>query len=77
MNLADAQPNTVVTIIDIDAGPGLKARLLGMGFVSGAKLKVIENRDGHIVVALDSGYGRVVALSKGIAKKIIVASSTV
>ncbi|MEL9940959.1 MAG: FeoA family protein [Ignisphaera sp.] len=72
MYLADLPPNAVATVVDIVAGPGLKARLIGMGFVNGAKIKVIDNSSGHVIVALDSGFGRVVALSRGVANKIIV-----
>ena len=72
MRLAEAPPNAVVTVVGIDAGPGLKARLVGMGFVSGARVRVLDNRSGHVIVALEGGSGRVVALSRGLADKIVV-----
>ena len=65
-------PNTIVKIVDICAGPGLKTRLMSMGFTPNAKIKVLENSFGHVLVALDSGFGRTIALSRGIAKKILV-----
>jgi ferrous iron transport protein A len=70
--LCKVPSNTIATIVQVDAGPGLKSRLLNMGFVSGAKVKVLKNSSGQIIVALEGGLGRVVALSRGIAKKIIV-----
>jgi Fe2+ transport system protein FeoA len=70
--LSKAPTNKIATIIQVDTGPGLKTRLLNMGFVNGAKLKVLENNGHHIVVALEGGSGRVVALSRGIAMKILV-----
>jgi len=70
--LCNIPPNSVATVIQIDAGPGLKTRLLNMGFVNGVKVKVLENRGSHLLVALEGGLGRVVALSRGIAMKILV-----
>ena len=57
-------------IIHVDAGPGLTSRLFQMGLVSGTEVKVIHN-DGRGPVVLEV-RGVEIALSRGVAKKVIV-----
>lgn len=70
--LAELKPSSTARIVRVEAGYGLKARLTGMGFVPGAKVKILENIGGHIVVVVGEPIGRTVALSRGIASKVIV-----
>ena len=70
--LSSVPPGTVVRVVDVDAGFGLRTRLINMGFVKGAKVKVIENSGCQILVSIGGESGRVVALSRGIANKILV-----
>ena len=72
MNLAEAAPNKIVRVVSIDAGLGLRSRLIGMGLAPDAIVKILDNRRGHVIIAIGSGFGRVIALSRGIASKILV-----
>lgn len=53
----------------ISAGKNATKRLYEMGFYSGAKVKIIKNDLGPIIVSLN---GCKVALGRGLADKIIV-----
>lgn len=67
--LANAIPGHKYKILSINAGLGLKTRLLQMGLVPGSEVTVLENNWGRILVEV---RGSVIALSRGMAKKIIV-----
>jgi len=57
-------------IVSIDAGPGLVRRLAQMGFFPGAEVEVVVNEGkGLLVVRV---RGSEIAISKGIAMKILV-----
>lgn len=58
-------------VIKIEAGPGMKVRLLNMGIVEGTVVKVLSNGFGHVVITSEFEE-RVIALSYGMAKKILV-----
>jgi ferrous iron transport protein A len=70
--LSATPPGAVAVVIDVDAGPGLRSRLMNMGFVAGARVRVLENSGGHLLVSVGEGSGRTVVLSRGAANKIIV-----
>jgi len=56
-------------IVDIVAGRGLRRRLLEMGFTPGTVVEVLLSNRGPILVYV---RGAVVALGRGVARKIIV-----
>ncbi|NPA04874.1 MAG: ferrous iron transport protein A [Crenarchaeota archaeon] len=56
-------------IIDIRAGHGLRRRLLEMGFTPGTVVEVLLSNRGPILVLV---RGAVIALGRGVARKIIV-----
>jgi ferrous iron transport protein A len=70
--LSATPPGAVAVVVDVDAGPGLRSRLMNMGFVAGARVRVLENGGGHLLVSVGEGPGRTVVLSRGAANKIIV-----
>jgi len=70
--LSVAPSDAVAVVVDVDAGPGLRSRLINMGFVAGARVRVLKNGGGHLLVSVGEGPGRTVALSRGAANKIIV-----
>lgn len=59
------------TIQKICAGCGATKRLYEMGFNTGAKVKVVKNDTGPVIVTLT---GNKVAVGRGLAQKIIVNS---
>ena len=56
-------------VMDIIGGPGLRKRLIELGFSKGAIVRVIQNDRGPLIIAL--GEARV-ALGYGMAQKVIV-----
>lgn len=59
-----------VKVKEIRAGFGLMRRLMEMGFVTNAKLRIIKSSyQGPMIIALDNAR---FALSKGVAMKIMV-----
>jgi len=67
--LANAIPGHKYKILSINAGWGLKARLLQMGLVPGSEVIVLENNWGRVLIEV---RGSIIALSRGMARKIIV-----
>lgn len=59
-------------IFKINAGRGLLRRLIEMGFIENAKVKILKSDRGCLIVSLG---GCKYALSKGIAMKIMVTAS--
>lgn len=53
----------------INAGRGATKRLYEMGFNTGARVKVIKNDSGPVIVSLN---GNKVALGRGLASKILL-----
>lgn len=64
-----ASPLKRYRIIDIEAGRGLREKILEMGMTPGSEIRVIRNARGHIIVLV---RGVSIAISRGIAKKIIL-----
>lgn len=63
-----------VTLVRVDAGRGLRARLAAMGLVPGVELEVIRNTfSGPFIIAVK---GTRVMLGRGMAHRIIVESLT-
>ncbi len=64
------RPGMRAVIVDLNAGPGLRRRLLQLGFIPGEFIEVTHNFGLTVVVRL--GSGATIALSKGVAQKIYV-----
>ncbi|WP_199919754.1 FeoA family protein [Thermodesulfobium acidiphilum] len=64
-----ADENLEYEIIGIGGGCGLRAKLLEMGFIPGAKLRLLYKANGPLIVALN---GSRYTMCKGFASKIIV-----
>lgn len=56
-------------VVKVEAGLGLVRRLGEMGFVKGARVKMLRSTSGPIMVQL---YGSRIALGRGVASRIIV-----
>jgi Fe2+ transport system protein FeoA len=68
--LAVVQEGRTVKVKNVHAGFGLMRRLMEMGFIKDAKLRVIKSSyNGPMIVALNNTR---FALSRGIAMKIMV-----
>ncbi len=69
MPLVFASENEIVEVVKIEGGHGIHAKLMEMGIIPGAKIRMVCNAKGPVIIAVnDSKY----ALGKGIASKIIV-----
>ena len=69
MPLTMVYPGQEVTLVDIDGGRGIRARLAGMGLTPGVKLRVLRTGQGPVMVAVRDTR---LALGHGMAHKIIV-----
>jgi ferrous iron transport protein A len=67
--LAFLNPGDNGTVKEISAGGYATRRLYEMGFYTGAKVKVVKNDTGPIIVSLS---GNKIAIGRGLAQKIIV-----
>lgn len=68
-SLIQLNPGENGMIKKIDAGGTATKRLYEMGFNTGAKVKIMKNDSGPIVVSL---AGNKIAVGRGLAEKIIV-----
>ncbi len=69
MSLILADENAEYEVVRIEGGHGSYTKFLEMGLVPGARLKVIYNAKGPIIIAIN---GSKYALGKGLASKIII-----
>jgi ferrous iron transport protein A len=69
MPLILADENNEYEIVRINGGHGSYTKFLEMGLVPGAKLRVIYNAKGPMIIEINSSK---YALGKGLASKIIV-----
>ena len=69
MPLTRVYPGQEVTLVDINGGRGIRARLAGMGLIPGVKLSVLRTGPGPVMVAVRDTR---LALGHGMAHKIIV-----
>jgi ferrous iron transport protein A len=67
--LAAVGPGSEVKVLEVAGGIGMRTRLAGMGVVAGAKLKVLANDGGPLLVSC--GETRL-ALGRGMAHRILV-----
>lgn len=70
MTLRDAPPGAKVKVVGIHDGRRVIMRLMQMGIYPGTIIEVIDNK-GSIMIRV---RGSIVALGKGLASKILVAS---
>lgn len=66
-SLLEFEAGETVRVVRIDAGRGLKQRLLSLGLVPGADLYLIGNRHGPVMLCFDSSR---IAIGRGAAAKI-------
>ncbi|MEM2262420.1 MAG: FeoA family protein [Ignisphaera sp.] len=76
VSLDKVTPGSCVKVIDVNVDLHLKSRLISMGIYRGAIVKILGVFQGHVVISLDSGLGRRIALSYGIARKILVSNDS-
>ena len=69
MPLTSVSPGQEVTLIDIQGGRGIRARLYSMGLIPGVRLTVLGARGGPIMIAVNDTR---LALGFGMAQKIMV-----
>jgi len=67
--LSSLSPGTRFRVVEISVGPGLRARLIGLGITLGAEGVVLYNGGEHIVINV---RGVDIAISRGQASKIFV-----
>ncbi len=68
--LSSLTEGSEVSIKEISAGFGLMRRLMEMGFITNAKIRVIKSsHNGPMIIAIDNTR---FALSRGMAMKIMV-----
>jgi ferrous iron transport protein A len=68
--LTDLAPNQQGTVMDLQGGPGLVARLATLGFTPGALLTMVQNYGhGPLIVRVRDTR---IALGRGEARKIVV-----
>ena len=67
--LNQAKEGASVTVVRIEAGQGVMARLNNMGIMPGEQVRLIRNSYGQIIIAKDNAR---FALGRGMAHKIFV-----
>ncbi len=69
-DLCAVLPGKQVRVVQVDAGRGMQGRLLAMGLIRGAVIRVIMNRgQGPLLIAVG---GSRITIGRGMAKKILV-----
>ncbi len=69
VSLNTAALNVPVTIVQIDAGKGLRGQLEHMGLRKGARVRVLQNAAGPLIVAHDNLR---LAIGRGMSHRIFV-----
>jgi len=69
VSLENLPPGTRARVVGIVGGYGLSRRLMEMGFTPGTEVEVVNSGPGPLLVRV---RGVVVALGRGVARKIIV-----
>lgn len=72
-SLLEYDVGTTLRVVKIDAGRGLKQRLLALGLVPGADLFLVENRHGPVKLCFNSSR---IALGRGVAAKVLASPVT-
>jgi ferrous iron transport protein A len=71
-SLLEFNRGTTVRVVRIDAGRGLKQRLLSLGLVPGADIYVLDNRHGPVKLCFNNSR---IALGRGVAAKVMAAAA--
>lgn len=71
-SLLEFDRGTTVRVVRIDAGRGLKQRLLSLGLVPGADIYVLDNRHGPVKLCFNNSR---IALGRGVAAKVMAAAA--
>jgi ferrous iron transport protein A len=61
-----------VRVVKIDAGRGLKQRLLSLGLVPGADIYVLDNRHGPVKLCFNNSR---IAVGRGVAAKVLATTA--
>ncbi len=67
-SLLEFDRGSTVRVVKIDAGRGLKQRLLSLGLVPGADIYVLENRHGPVKLCFNNSR---IAVGRGVATKVL------
>lgn len=67
-SLLEFDRGTTVRVVRIDAGRGLKQRLLSLGLVPGADIYLLDNRHGPVKLCFNNSR---IAVGRGIAAKVL------
>lgn len=68
-NLTNLDKGNTATVKGICSGKGARRRLYEMGFNTGARVKILKNDSGPVIVGLS---GNKVAVGRGLAEKILI-----
>ena len=71
-SLLEFDRGTTVRVVRIDAGRGLKQRLLSLGLVPGSDIYVLDNRHGPVKLCFNNSR---IALGRGVAAKVLATLS--
>jgi ferrous iron transport protein A len=71
-SLLEFDVGTTVRVAKINAGLGLKHRLLALGLVPGADIYLVENRHGPVRLCFNNSR---IAIGRGVAAKILAAEA--
>ncbi|HUV86032.1 MAG TPA: FeoA domain-containing protein [bacterium] len=72
-SLLEFDPGTTVRVVRINAGRGLKLRLLSLGLVPGADIYVLDNRHGPVKLCFNNSR---IAVGRGVAAKVLAAAAS-
>ena len=72
-SLLEFDPGTTVRVVRINAGRGLKQRLLSLGLVPGADIYVLDNRHGPVKLCFNNSR---IAVGRGVAAKVLAAAAS-
>ncbi|MEE8639472.1 MAG: FeoA domain-containing protein [bacterium] len=71
-SLLEFDRGATVRVVKIDAGRGLKQRLLSLGLVPGADIYVLENRHGPVKLCFNNSR---IAVGRGVAAKVLATAA--
>jgi Fe2+ transport system protein FeoA len=72
LSLLEFRPGATLRVVKIEAGRGLKQRLLSLGLVPGADLYLMDNRHGPVKLCFKNSR---IAIGRGVAAKIYATPS--
>ena len=72
-SLLEFDRGATVRVVRIDAGRGLKQRLLSLGLVPGADIYVLDNSHGPVKLCFNNSR---IAVGRGVAAKVLATPAT-